>query len=82
VGCRRPAHQVGAVSSGFLCVQIFCVYAALGLAFHYAWMLTVFGRWGGGPPSLPSCLTWAGRLERAGRHCLLLARSRTLQALG
>ena len=52
---------VGALVPGFLCVQIFCLYAALGLVFNYIWMLTAFG----------SCLAWAGRLELANRHCLL-----------
>ena len=55
---------VGACLAKFRCVQIFCIYAALALAFNYMWMLTAFG----------SCLTWAGMREAAKRHCLLMKR--------
>ena len=54
--------MVGALMPGFPGVQLFCVYASLGLVFNYLWMLTIFG----------SFLTWAGHLEQANRHCLLL----------
>ena len=53
---------VGACLAKFRCVQIFCIYAALALAFNYIWMLTAFG----------SCITWAGMREVANRHCLLM----------
>jgi len=55
---------VGACLANFRCVQIFCIYAALALAFNYMWMLTAFG----------SCITWAGMREAANKHCLLMKR--------
>jgi len=55
---------VGAVVPGFPAVQIFCVYAAIGLSFSYLWNLSLFGAF----------LAISGHREHSNRHCLLLTK--------
>jgi len=55
------SFAIGAVVPGFPCVQIFCVYAGMGILFLYVWTLTILGGF----------LALAGHLEHNNRHCLL-----------
>ena len=55
---------VGAAVPGFPCVEIFCLYAASGLAFCYIWTITLFG----------ACLALCGHLEHSNKHALLMTK--------
>jgi len=55
---------VGAVVPGFPCVQIFCIYAAAGLAFCYTYTISTFGAF----------LALSGHLEHSNRHSLLMTK--------
>jgi hypothetical protein len=54
------SFAIGAIVPGFPCVQIFCVYAGVGLLFVYLNTITIFG----------GCLVLCGRMEEENRHCL------------
>ena len=58
------SFAIGAIVPGFPCVQIFCVYAGVGLLFVYLNTITIFG----------GCLVLCGRMEEQNRHCLLFLR--------
>ncbi|XP_078656966.1 patched domain-containing protein 3-like [Branchiostoma floridae x Branchiostoma belcheri] len=53
------AFAVGIISV-FPSVRIFCIYAAVGVAFDYLYQITFFA----------AVMSLAGRRERANRHCL------------
>jgi len=55
---------VGALVPGFPAVRIFCFYTALCMTFMYLWTLFILG----------PCITMAGHLEHANRHCLFFIR--------
>ena len=58
------SFAIGAIVPGFPCVQIFCVYAGVGLLFVYFNTITIFG----------GCLVLSARMEEQNRHCLFFCK--------